>query len=112
MRRIALITMLLLAPLARATDRVTYVDRQVVRYVGDKPVVVIEQVVTVVSDAPVVKAAPAVAARTFQRGVDYGFNRSHDCPNCKREQLTQAGRGPTRGSHYHVCASCSSSWYH
>ena len=103
------------AGLAQAADRVAYVERQVVRYDGDRAIVVTEQVATVVPDAPAIvekRAAPAVAAATFQRGVSYGFNRSHDCPGCGREQLVQAGRGPARGTHYHVCSSCSSSWYH
>lgn len=60
-----------------------------------------------------VPAAPAVAvARPFR--VNYGNVRGHDCPGCGKEQTVQAGRGPERGTHWHVCADeqCKCQWYH
>lgn len=112
MRRIALVTMILCAPFARAADRVAYVERQVVRYEGDRAFVATELVATVVSDAPVVekKAAPAVAVTTFQKFVSGSYHAGHDCPNCGTEQ-TRIGNdaGP---NHDHTCPKCGTSWYH
>lgn len=61
--------------------------------------------------------APEVAsakAKTFLRAVNYGKHGSHNCPGCGQEQLEQAGRGPVRGTHWHVCANpeCKSRWFH
>lgn len=107
MRRIALIGLFLLAGVASAADRVVYVERQVVRYEGDRAVVATEQVATVVSDPPEIKAAPAVAARTFPSG---SYHAGHDCPNCGTEQTRIANDdGP---SHTHVCPRCGTSWNH
>lgn len=99
-------TTMLAAGLA-AADRVAYVDRQVVRYDGDRAIVVTEPVAVVVTE-PVVRAAPAVAvAPTFQRG---SYHAGHDCPNCGREQTRISNDdGP---SHTHVCPACEISWHH
>jgi len=59
--------------------------------------------------------APEVApakAKTFPRAVNYGRVQSHNCPGCLQEQLRQAGRGPERGTHWHVCENCQSRWFH
>ena len=113
MKRLFLISLVILTNLpVQAADRVAYVDRQVVRYVDDKPTVVIEQVAIVVSDLIIVKAVPAVAASTFQRNFNFGRTSGHNCPSCKQEQTIQAGRGPVRGTHWHVCDNCKSQWYH
>lgn len=94
---------------AQAADRVAYVEKQVVRYVGDKPTVVAEQVAVVVSDPVIVEAVPAVAARTFQRGPV--FNASHDCPTCGRSQYVISG-GRKGGYHTHTCRYDGTVWYH
>lgn len=110
MRRIALVTMILCAPFARAADRVAYVERQVVRYEGDRAVVATELVATVVSDPVTVRAAPAVAAAsTFQRGPV--FNASHNCPTCGRSQFVISG-GAKGGRHTHTCRYDGTVWYH
>lgn len=108
MRRLSLL-FLLMASSAQAADRVAYIERQVVRYEGERPIVVTEQVATVVSD-PVVKAAPVVAATTFQKFVSGSYHAGHDCPNCGTEQ-TRIGNdaGP---NHDHTCPKCGTTWHH
>lgn len=110
MRRIAFLALFFLAGAASAADRVAYVTRQVVRYEGDRAVVVDELVATTVSDPVVVKAAPVVAvASTFQRGPV--FNASHDCPTCGRSQYVISG-GAKGGRHTHTCRYDGTVWYH
>lgn len=109
MRRLAIIA-LLLTGTARAADRVAYVERQVVRYEGDRAVVVTETMATTVSDHAT-EAAPAVAATTFPtKFVSGSYHAGHDCPNCGTEQTRIANDdGP---SHTHVCPRCGTSWNH
>lgn len=58
------------------------------------------------------KAAPGVAAPTFQRaGQDAGYNKSHVCPSCGRSQYI-VDRFNSDGSHQHRCASCGTTWRH
>lgn len=112
MRRLSLL-FLLLTGTAQAADRVAYVERQVVRYEGDRPIVVTELVATTVSDSPVVvekKAAPAVAATTFRQSGPV-YNASHNCPSCGRSQYVISG-GVKGGYHTHTCRYDGTVWYH
>lgn len=63
---------------------------------------------------PVAPEVASAKAKTFLRAVNYGKHGSHNCPGCGQEQLEQAGRGPVRGTHWHVCANpeCKSRWFH
>lgn len=109
MRRIALIALVLHAGVASAADRVAYVERQVVRYEGDRAVVATELVATVVSDLPsLAQAAPAVAARTFPSG---SYHAGHDCPSCGRSQYVISGGAKGR-THTHTCRYDGTVWYH
>lgn len=108
MKRFLALLCLLALGTAQAADRVAYVEKQVVRYVGDKPVTVKELVPIVVSD-PVVQSVPArsVPATTFRNG---DFDPDHQCNRCGRSQYVISGWLPN-GKHRHTC-SCGNSWYH
>lgn len=40
------------------------------------------------------------------------YSPSHNCPNCGAEVTVISGRGPTRGTHIHVCPKDGTTWYH
>lgn len=56
------------------------------------------------------KAVPAVTAavKTFPQ---FGYNASHNCPQCGRQQLRIAGY-VGNGQHVHTCPNDGISWVH